>query len=66
MIKIGTKVLTPHGTGLVVSEEVFRTCERWGVKLDKNPFTFPVAFYFKEEVKKQKEIQCTIAVNTLS
>lgn len=63
MIKIGSKVKTPHGTGIVVQEEVFRTCQRWGVMLDKNPFTFPIAFYFKEEIKKN---QNAIAVNILS
>lgn len=50
MVKIGTKVQTPHGSGVVVQEEIFRTCERWGVKLDANPFSFPVSFYLKSEV----------------
>jgi hypothetical protein len=49
MLKIGSIVTTPHGNGVIVDEEVFRTCQRWGVKLDKNPFSFPVAYYFKNE-----------------
>lgn len=55
MIKIHSIVETPHGVGEVKKEEVFRTCQRWGVKLANNPFTFPIAFYFKKEVK---EIVC--------
>jgi len=51
-IKIGVTVETPHGNGIVVSEEVFKGSERWGVKLDNNPFSFPVAFFFKNEVEK--------------
>lgn len=50
MIKKGSIVKTPHGKGKIVAEEVFRTCERWGVKLDNNPFSFPIAFYFKNEI----------------
>lgn len=50
-MKIGAKVITPHGLGIIVQEEVFRTCERWGVKLDINPFSFPIAFYFKNEIR---------------
>jgi hypothetical protein len=50
MKKSNTKVLTPHGIGIIVDEEVFKGSERWGVKLQNNPFTFPVAYYFKKEV----------------
>lgn len=57
---IGSEVVTPHGKGIIVAEEVFRTCGRWGVKLDKNPFSFPVAFYFKNEIQR------AIGVNSLS
>jgi len=49
-IKIGSSVKTPHGEGIVVNEEVFRFCERWGVKLKNSPSTFPVSYYFKEEI----------------
>lgn len=49
-LSIGLNVHTPFGSGVIVSEEVFRTCERWGVKLDNNPFSFPIAFFFKKEV----------------
>lgn len=54
-MKIGDKVDTPHGAGVIVDEEVFRTCQRWGVKLDANPFSFPVAFYFKNEIQPRKD-----------
>ncbi len=49
-IKIKSLVNTPDGVGVVVSEEVFRTAERWGVLLEENPFSFPIAFYFKNEL----------------
>lgn len=55
-LSIGARVETPHGRGQIVDEEVFRTCERWGVKLDKNPFPFPVAFYFKNEIRRVIEV----------
>lgn len=44
--------MTPHGKGIVVDKEEYSKSEfnRWGVKLDKNPFSFPVAFYTKKEV----------------
>ena len=47
----GKEIMTPHGKGIVVAEEIFRMCERWGVQLENNPFSFPVAFYFKNETK---------------
>ena len=50
-LSIGSNVWTHYGSGVIVSEEVFRTCERWGVKLDNNPFSFPIAFFFKKEVE---------------
>lgn len=50
MTKLGSTVETPHGRGKVTAEEVFRTCERWGVELENNPFNYPIAFYFKREV----------------
>lgn len=48
-------IQTPHGPGCVVAFEEFRTCSRVGVKLVKNPFSFPVAFYFTDELKKLNE-----------
>lgn len=50
-LSIGSNVWTPYGSGVIVEEEVFRTCQRWGVKLDNNPFSFPIAFFFKKEVE---------------
>ena len=53
MVKIGTRVNTENGFGIVVEEE-FRgePYARWGVELDNNPFSFPVAYYFKKEVEE--------------
>jgi hypothetical protein len=59
-LSIGSTVETPHGAGVIVAEEVFRTCERWGVRLHRSPFTFSVAFYFKNEIQR------AIEVNSLS
>lgn len=48
----GDRVLTPHGYGTVTDREEFRTCCRVGVKLDNNPFSWPIAWYFEKEVRK--------------
>jgi len=61
-IRIKSHVQTPHGNGIVVDEEVFRTCGRWGVRLEKNPFSFSIVYYFKEEIKKLNQ---TIAVSLM-
>jgi hypothetical protein len=47
----GDTVITPHGVGTVCGFEVLRTTERVQVKLNDNPFSFPVACYFLYEVK---------------
>jgi len=49
-IKIGSLVKTPHGEGIIVDEEIFRSCERWGIKLKNSPFAFSVSYYFKEKI----------------
>lgn len=50
-MKKGDIVDTPHGRGVVVDFEKFRLTDRVGVKLDRNPFSFPVAYFFKSEIK---------------
>ncbi len=47
------KVKTPHGEGVIVDIEDFKT-KRYGVELKDNPFSFPIAYYFKDELKKQQ------------
>lgn len=53
-ISIGDKVITIHGPGIVCDIESYSREDnnRYGVKLKHNPFTYPVAYYFKREVKK--------------
>jgi hypothetical protein len=48
--KIGDMVTTTHGKGTVVNFEQFRLTERVGVELENNPFSFPVAYYFLNEI----------------
>jgi len=50
-MKIGTQVTTPDGSGTIELIETFRTCTRYGVRLEKNPYSFEVAFYFEGEIK---------------
>jgi hypothetical protein len=49
-MKPNTRVTTPHGEVIIVDIENFGK-KRYGVKLDVNPFTFPVAYYFEKEIK---------------
>ncbi|HLU84120.1 MAG TPA: hypothetical protein VKZ45_01500 [Vicingaceae bacterium] len=66
-LSIGSNVWTPYGSGGIVEEEVFRTCQRWGVKLDNNPFSFPIAFFFKKEVEHILDsCHCIFEYNDLS
>lgn len=53
-MKKGNTVTTPHGKGIIVDLEKFRLTERVGVKLDQNPFRFPIAYFFKHEIKEIK------------
>jgi len=48
--KVGDTVTTPHGEGTIVKFEQFRLTERVGVELASNPFSFPVAYYFLNEI----------------
>lgn len=43
-------VTTPDGPGTIEAIETFRTCTRYGIRLEKNPYSFPVAFYFENEI----------------
>jgi hypothetical protein len=49
-MKKGTGVKTKHGEGLIVDIEKHDKANRYGVKLDDNPFTFPIAYYFEKEI----------------
>lgn len=53
-IKIGDRISTPDGVGVVVEMEKYSDSRfnRYGVQLYKNPYSFPVAFYFHQEVEK--------------
>jgi hypothetical protein len=53
-IKIGDRITTPDGVGVVLEMEKYSeaTNNRYGIKLDTNPYTFPIAFYFHHETKK--------------
>ena len=66
-IKIGTTVWTTYGEGTVVSEEIFKDAQRWGVKLTNNPFSYPVAFFFKKEVEHiLDDCHCIFEYNDLT
>ena len=47
----GQKVETPHGLGAIQDIENCYRLKRYGVKLENNPFSFPIAYYFKHELK---------------
>ena len=49
-MKKGIRVKTKHGEGVIVDIEKHDKANRYGVKLDINPFTFPIAYYFEKEI----------------
>lgn len=51
-MKTGDKVKTPDGEGVVVDTEEFYNIKRYGIRLENNPFTFPVAYYFRKEINR--------------
>ncbi len=53
-MKKGERIETPHGPGEIVDIEKHNKFNRYGVKLDVNPFTFPVAYYFEKDLKDLK------------
>jgi len=67
-MKVGTKVQTPHGTGIITKTEVYRLYSRYGVVHDKPCDQYrngEVAFYLIHEIKS-KEILCEESQNKLS
>jgi len=55
IIQIGDPVITPHGEGVVMTKEPFRT-ERFGIKLNysssKHFDQSPVNYYLRKEIAK--------------
>jgi hypothetical protein len=53
-IKIGDRIKTPDGVGVVVKMEKYSDWrfDRYGVSLYKNPYSFPISFYFAQELEK--------------
>lgn len=53
-IKVGQRVITPNGLGVVSDIEFYNRLNsgtyRYGVTLDHNAFSFPVAYFFDDEV----------------
>lgn len=49
-VRIGSKVVTAQGIGLVVDKEPIRDRFRWGVELGESPFFYPVAYYWTDEL----------------
>lgn len=66
MFKVGTRVTTPHGEGVVVAKETNRVEDRYGVQLDYTDMypwgveeegnkPYPdnkIVYYFKSELSK--------------
>jgi hypothetical protein len=52
-IKKGDRLSTPDGVGVVVEMESYsdKQFNRYGVRLYRNPYSFPVSFYFHKEVE---------------
>lgn len=53
-METGKRVETPQGEGIVVDVEcrkLYSEKMRIGVKLDNNPFFYPVAYYWPSEIK---------------
>ena len=50
-IKIGVTVETPHGNGIVVNVERYKSFRRWAVLYDKSPFSFNPVWYNHGELK---------------
>ncbi|MBP9688265.1 MAG: hypothetical protein KBE91_01545 [Bacteroidia bacterium] len=49
-MKIGDKINTPDGLGIIKFFEEFRTCKRVCVELENNPFNHEIACYFTNEI----------------
>jgi hypothetical protein len=55
-MKKGDIVNTPNGKGVIVDTEEYSRIgsNRYGVKLENNPFWYPVAYYFTNEITKHE------------
>jgi len=51
-MKKGDRVKTKHGEGVIVDIENFDKSKRYGVNLDVKQFSFPIAYYFENEIEK--------------
>ena len=51
-MKIGEEVRTPNGFGKIVDIEEFRTTKRYGIKLNMNTLSIPIAYYFENEISE--------------
>lgn len=49
-LRVGNRVVTPDGPGEITDIERWSSGDRYGVRLDKTPFSYPIAFYFKNEI----------------
>jgi hypothetical protein len=53
-MRVGDKVQTPHGAGEIVDIEHYNRIDggtnRYGVKLERSPFFYDVAYYWPKEV----------------
>lgn len=58
-MKIGDKVLTIDGEGVIVDIEFYSRIDggtdRYGVKLNVNIYSYPVAYYFPNDICKEKQ-----------
>jgi len=50
-MKIGDRVKTPDGEGVIKDIQEYKGFKRYGIKLDNNPFNFSPVYYNKPEVE---------------
>lgn len=50
-IKIGAKVKTPNGEGVIVNLEKYRGFRRWAVLFEKSPFPYNPVWYHHKDIK---------------
>ena len=53
ILRIGDKVITPDGLGMIEGFEAFNKDKRILVNLDETKYSFSPVAYFKNEVKKE-------------
>lgn len=49
-MKIGDSVMTEFGKGKIVAMEEIYKIPRWGVELEKNPFSYSPAYFWSVEL----------------